>query len=333
MDHTQYTTNRAERKPGKHLTREDRGAIEAMKKLGQSNRAIARYLNCSPTTVANELKRGMIAYQAHRANSHRPHSICKCGAFVQWVLTQVRQEKWSLDACVGYARRHKLFPPSEMVSTKTLYNEIWAGNLALGPLDLPEALKRKKHRNSPEKRKKEYGTSIDERPEIAASRLEVGHWEGDTVVGKRNGKEAVILTLLEKKTQHYLAIRIPGKTSEAVNAAMQKLCEDFGESFFSRIFKTITVDNGPEFADFAKTEQFGTKVYFAHPYTSWERAQNERENGMLRQYIPKGVSIENFSEEEILWAADALNSLPRRNLGYCTPEELFEAFLDTVYAA
>ena len=275
----------------------------------------------------------MIAYQAHRANSHRPHSICKCGAFVQWVLTQVRQEKWSLDACVGYARRHKLFPPSEMVSTKTLYNEIWAGNLALGPLDLPEALKRKKHRNSSEKRKKEYGTSIDERPEIAASRLEVGHWEGDTVVGKRNGKEAVILTLLEKKTQHYLAIRIPGKTSEAVNAAMQKLREDFGESFFSRIFKNVTVDNGPEFADFAKTERFGTKVYFAHPYTSWERAQNERENGMLRRYVPKGVSIEKFSEEEILWAADALNSLPRRNLGYCTPEELFEAFLDTIYAA
>ena len=58
MDHTQYTTNKAERKPGKHLTREDRGAIEAMKKLGQSNRAIARYLNCSPTTVSNELKRG-----------------------------------------------------------------------------------------------------------------------------------------------------------------------------------------------------------------------------------------------------------------------------------
>lgn len=177
------------------------------------------------------------------------------------------------------------------------------------------------------------GTSIDERPQIASSRLEVGHWEGDTVVGKRNGREAVILTLLEKKTQHYLAIRIPGKTSEAVNAAMQKLREDFGESFFSQIFKTITMDNGPEFADFAQTEQFGTKVYFALPYTSWERAQNERENGMLRRYIPKGVSIENFSAEEILWAADALNSLPRRNLGYCTPEELFEAFLDTVYAA
>ena len=87
------------------------------------------------------------------------------------------------------------------------------------------------------------------------------------------------------------------------------------------------------FHDFAQIEQYGTKVYFAHPYTSWERAQNERHNGLLRRYIPKGVSIENFSEEDILWAADALNSLPRKNLWYCTPEELFEAFLDIVSAA
>ena len=80
-------------------------------------------------------------------------------------------------------------------------------------------------------RKKVYGTSIDERPEIVDSRTEAGHWEGDTVVGKRNGKESVILTLLEKKTQNYIAIRIPGKTSEAVNAAMERLHEEFGEKF------------------------------------------------------------------------------------------------------
>ena len=189
MDHTQYTTNNAERKPGKHLTREDRGAIEAMKKLGQSNRAIARYLNCSPTTVSNELKRGtrprtgrrgrapgysakrgMLVYQTHRANSHKPHRICKCSTFAQWVVNHVRQEKWSLDACVGYARRHKLFQPAEMVSTKTLYNEMWAGNLVLKPLELPKSLKRKKCCKSTVKRKKTYGTTIDERPEIASSR-------------------------------------------------------------------------------------------------------------------------------------------------------------------
>ena len=164
------------------------------------------------------------------------------------------------------------------------------------------------------------------------SRTEEGHWEGDTVVGKRNGKEAVILTLLEKKTQHYLAIRISGKTSEAVNAAMAVLREEYGDQF-SRIFKTITVDNGSEFAEFSAVEQWGTKVYFAHPYTSWERPQNERHNGMLRDYVPKGVSIEQFSDMDILAAADNINGLPRKKLGYETPEELFEAFLDSVYAA
>ncbi|MCI6866958.1 MAG: hypothetical protein MR871_03255 [Lachnospiraceae bacterium] len=77
--------------------------------------------------------------------SHKPHRIDKCTSFVQWVVTQVRKEKWSIDACVGYARKHKLFPEEKMVCTKTLYNEIWAGNLSLNVLELPEAIKRKKH--------------------------------------------------------------------------------------------------------------------------------------------------------------------------------------------
>ena len=99
------------------------------------------------------------------------------------------------------------------------------------------------------------------------------------------------------------------------------------------MFKTITVDNGSEFAEFSVVEQWGTKVCFAHPYTSWERPQNERHNGMLRSYVPKGVSIEQFSSEDILDAADSMNGLPRKNLDYAAPEELFEAFLDAVYAA
>lgn len=351
MDHHQYITNETERKSGKHLTLEDRGAIQVLKKLGYSNRHIARMLNCSPTTVSNELKRGTplrkgsrgrtpgysakrgdAVYRANRKNSRKPHKIQTCGPFVKWVVQQIRRQKWSLDACVGYARKHHLFPENEMVSTKTLYNELWAGNLELSVMEVPEALKRKRHRRKVRQNKRKYGSSIEERPEIAACRTEIGHWEGDTVVGRRNGKEAVILTLLEKKTQHYLAIRIPGKTSEAVMAAMTTLQEEYGDRFH-HVFKTITVDNGPEFADLARIEGCGTKIYYAHPYTSWERPQNERHNGMLRNFVPKGASIEGFSDEDILAAADALNSLPRRNLGYCTPEELFDAFLDIVYAA
>lgn len=173
MDHTQYTTNEAERKPGKHLTTEDRGAIQAMKRLGHSNRAIARYLHCSPTTISNELKRGTpprtgsrsrvpgysakrgdAAYKANRRRSHKPHRIETCTPFVRWIVTQVRSEKWSIDACVGYARKNKLFPGSEMVCTKTLYNEVWAGNLSLNILELPEAIKMKKSTKCAEHRKK-----------------------------------------------------------------------------------------------------------------------------------------------------------------------------------
>ena len=147
MDHTQYTTNGAERKPGTHLTMEDRGAIQAMKKLGHSNRAIARYLHCAPSTISNELKRGTpprtgsrgrapgysakrgdAVYKENRKNSHKPHRIDKCTSFVQWVVTQVRTEKWSIDACVGYARKNKLFPEEKI-------SEEWSSYVCLSVTD------------------------------------------------------------------------------------------------------------------------------------------------------------------------------------------------------
>ena len=219
-----------------------------------------------------------------------------------------------------------------MVCTHTLYNEAWAGTISLGVMELPEAMKRKRNKATKSRdNKKKFGKNIDLRPEIASQRIEEGHWEGDTVVGKCAGKESVVFSLVEKKTENYLAFLIPGKSSEAVMTAMQILKEEYGEQF-AQVFKTITVDNESEFADFAQCEEWGTEVYFAHPYTSWERAQNERHNGLLRAFVPKGTSMENYSAEYILAVADELNARPRRKLGYCTPEELFDAFLDHIYA-
>lgn len=203
MDCTQYITVAAERKKGQHLGREERGAIQYLKRHGLSNRAIARELGCSPTTVGNELrrgtpprksnkgrppgysaKRGEAVYKANRVRSKRNHKILSCTCFLNWTTTQVRVHKWSLDACVGYARLHGLFAPEEMVCTHTLYNEVWAGKLSLTATELPEALKRKQHKASlARENKKNYGNGISERPEIAALRIEEGHWEGDTVVG------------------------------------------------------------------------------------------------------------------------------------------------------
>ena len=159
-------------------------------------------------------------------------------------MEQVKEHKWSLDACVGYARLHKLFSAEEMVCTHTLYNEVWAGSLDLSVTELPEAMKRKQHKDSkPREHKKNFGTDISQRPEIAALRIEEGHWESDTVVCKRAGKEAVVLSLLEKKTENYIAIRTSGKDADSVLNAMQSLREEFGDKF-SQVFKTITVDNG-----------------------------------------------------------------------------------------
>lgn len=351
MDCHNCITDSAERKRGQHLRMEDRGAIKALKKQGLGIRAIAREIGCAPSTVANELHRGTPArksskgkapgyspklgesvYRANRSSCHRRPKTDECSRFTSWVVRQIREHKWSLDACCGYAKLHDLFKPSEMVCSRTLYNMVWKGHLCIHPTELPEALKRKTKKHHVRENKKCYGASISDRPEIASLRLEVGHWEGDTVVGKKSGKESVVFSLLEKKTETYLAFRIPGKTSQAVIGLMNTLHEEFGDHF-SQIFKTITVDNGSEFADFAQVENWGTKVFFAHPFTSWERPQNERHTGLFRAYVPKGTSIENFTDEDILSAADELNGRPRKKLGYHTPEELFDDFLDSVFAS
>ena len=351
MDCQDYITVKAERKKGEHLGLEERGAIKVLHKQGLGVRAISREVGCAPSTVTNELRRGTpprksnrgkapdyspklgeAVYKANRAVCRKPLKAKFCKAFIAWVVKQVREHKWSLDSCCGYARLHRLFREDEMVCTCTLYNMVWADLLPITLTELPEALKRNTKKHKGRENKKQYGQSISGRPEIAGLRIEEGHWEGDTVVGKRVGKEAVVLSLLEKKTETYLAFRIPAKTSEAVMAAMNALHNEYG-NHFSEVFKTITVDNGSEFADFAQVAAWGSQVYFAHPYTSWERPQNERHNGLFRAFVPKGVSIEKYSEEDILAVADELNGRPRRKLGYRTPEELFEAFLDSVFAA
>lgn len=351
MDCHNYITAIPERKRGQHLGREERGAIQQLKKQGYSLRAIAREINCSPSTILYELrrgtplrkshrgrapeynaKRGLAVYEMNRTKCKRPHHIIHCSEFVEWVVKQIRTQKWSLDACVGYARRHCSFPAAEMVCTKTLYNEITAGNLPLSLFELPEILKRKHSKKGNRKHKRLKGRSIDERPAIVDLRTEFGHWEADTVIGRKSGKEAAILTLVERVTNNYLAIRIPGKNSESVIHAMKGLQAEYGERF-SSVFKSITTDNGSEFEDFSIVEDWGSSIYFAHPYSSWERPVNERHNGFLRQYIPKGVSIERYTPEDLLHFADELNSRPRKRLGYQTPEELFDAFLDKLYIA
>ena len=245
----------------------------------------------------------------------------------------VLEKCWSLDACYGYAKAHSLYEDSEMVCVKTLYNYVDSMLLALRNIDLPLKVRRRKRRRNVKENLKHLGRSIDERPNEIASRNEFGHWEIDTVIGSKSKGDNVVLTLVERLTRKYIAIKIDGKTASAVSAAMQSLQKYYGDKF-SQIFKTITSDNGSEFADLAELENnTTTKVYFAHPYSSWERGSNERHNGLLRRMVPKGKRIDKYTSDDILFTADWCNLLPRRILEYKTPDDLFENELDKIYAA
>jgi transposase, IS30 family len=181
------------------------------------------------------------------------------------------------------------------------------------------------------------GKSIDWRPPEVAERNTFGHWESDTVLGRKRSGEAVVFTIVERLTGYYLSIRIDGKTTTGVASAMEQLKEQYGEKF-SQVFrstaaKTFEVNWMKNLLTvlFGNYSKLGTAIYFAHPYSAWERPVNERTNRILRKYIPKGRSINGFTAEQILMFADEINATPRKRLGYQTPEELFDAQLDTIY--
>ena len=346
MDHTQDTTKREK---NKHFSYGDRRELQGMlsnESIRYSLRQLARHFNCAPNTIRNELKRGahpntgrygakraQNAYEISHANSIKKSRRFLSSKFVSWVVKMVLEKCWSLDACYGYAKAHSLYEDSEMVCVKTLYNYVDSMLLALRNIDLPLKVRRRKRRRNVKENLKHLGRSIDERPNEIASRNEFGHWEIDTVIGSKSKGDNVVLTLVERLTRKYIAIKIDGKTASAVSAAMQSLQKYYGDKF-SQIFKTITSDNGSEFADLAELENnTTTKVYFAHPYSSWERGSNERHNGLLRRMVPKGKRIDKYTSDDILFTADWCNLLPRKILGYKTPDDLFENELDKIYAA
>ena len=227
MDQLHSNTDDTSRKRGKHLTLDQRGAIQILKRQGLSLRAIADAVGCAHATIWYELrrgtpqrtsnrgriplymaKRGQASYNEHRTHCRKPYKLDNdlFEPFMQWLVKQIREKHWSLDVCVGYAKLHQLFPKAAMVCTKTLYNMLWAGKLPITVFEVPRALSRKQHRKWNRKNKRMLGRSIAERPAVVDEHEELGHWEADTVVGKRQGKESVVFTMVERITDHYIAM-------------------------------------------------------------------------------------------------------------------------------
>ncbi|MFR3366528.1 MAG: hypothetical protein ACLTR4_04705 [Gallintestinimicrobium sp.] len=211
---------------------------------------------------------------------HRHPKAGVCSNFTSWVVRQIREHKWSLDACCGYAKRHSLFEPSEMVCSRTLYNMVWKGHLSIQPMELPEALKRKAKKHRVRENKSATAQAFP-----AARRLHLfvlKRLTGKAIPWSASERVRRLLSFpcwrrRRKPTLRSVSLVKPVRT---VMNLMNTLHDEYGEHF-SQVFKTITVDNGSEFADFAQVENWGSKVFFAHPYTSWERPQNERHNGTV----------------------------------------------------
>lgn len=350
MDHLHSTTDipTDSTRKGKHLCFEERVLIQTRLKDGYSIRAIARDLGRSPSTISNEIKRGTVnlyrgnvqrykasagqeVYLSNREACCRKYDFLKKSDFLSYVTEHFFEEHWSLDVCFGRALTENLFTRDEMVCVKTLYNYVDIGLLSIKNHHLPDKLRRNTKRSVIRANKKKLGRSIEERPASVATREEFGHWECDLVLGSKSKDDSVLLTLLERKTREFLLIPLVNKEAATVIEAFLSLKDIYSEHF-DEVFRTITTDNGSEFAGLADIESVsGTLVYYAHPYTSCEKGSVERHNGLIRRFIPKGKRIDQYTCQDIVDVETWCNSLPRKILGYKTPDELFETELDHIY--
>ncbi|SFL94706.1 IS30 family transposase [Salibacterium qingdaonense] len=331
-----------------HLSAFDRGQIQAFRQAGKSMQAIADAIGHHKSTISQELQRGtttqrssdltkyqtyfpetgQAVYEANRAHCGAKYKLAHAASFVHFAVAKIQSERWSPDAVCGHANLHQLYEGAK-VCTKTLYYYIDKGLLPIKNIDLLQKVRRKTKTKRPRVNKRIYGTSIEERPEHLENREEFGHWEIDTVLGQRL-KGTALLTLTERQTRKEIIMKIGQKTSEAVNQAVQRLKTRFDDTF-SSVFQSITSDNGSEFSELTEAVDCDqVSVYYTHPYTSSERGTNQRHNGLIRRFIPKGKSIDDLDDSVIAYVENWCNTLPRKILGYQSPNDRYEQALTSV---
>ena len=339
MTQEQYTTGK---RTFQHLTKEKRAQIEILLRQGLPKTQIAEAVGIARSTLYRELDRGTVeqmdselrvhriyfgdtgqrVYEENRKNSRPPLKLMKAQKFILYAEQMMLQDKMAPDPLCGRARLEGNF--DEIVSAKTLYNYIDQGLLRVKNIDLPLRVRRKRKTYRLRKHRRCYGESIDERPVDVENRERFGHWEIDTVIGSADSSE-VLLTLDERMTRKRHIVKLPAKTAKAVEEGLKQLRKEYGKTW-PKVFHTITCDNGSEFASLSKLFT-DTKIYYAHPYSAWERGTNEKQNSLIRRFFPKGKSFTSVSEETISLVEGWINNLPRKFLHYLSPDEVFHSVL------
>ncbi len=313
----------------RQLTDEDRIEIYAMKQAGKQQNEIADELGVHPSTVSRELDRntGLRGYrpkQAHQKTLHRRFTARKAVKMTPETINHIESKLAKEHSPEQIAERMKLDLgwQGPTVSHERIYQHIWKdkanGGTLYKHLRIAGTKQRRKRRNSRDMRgtiKNRVG--IEKRPEIVERKIRIGDWEGDTVVGKNH--QGALVTLVDRKSKLTLIGKVDRYTAEAVEKTIISLME-----WLPRRNYTLTVDNGKEFASHESVaEALRIRVYFADPYSAWQRGLNENTNGLIRQYVPKGSEVRTLTDEQVRHIMNRLNNRPRKSLGFLTPNEVF----------
>ena len=309
----------------KQLTLRERYKIKVLMQAGTSKERISNIIGVHRSTVYREISRNSEEnhYDPEAAqikSDVRRRSTRKSVRFTDDVKERVEsllRNDFSPEQISGYLARIE----GTRISHETIYQHVWADKASGG--DLYKHL-----RWSGKKRRKRYGkkdrrgqipdrVTIDERPEIVDSKERYGDWEVDTMIGKNH--KGVLVTAVERKAKFTRIGHTPNKSAELVSKALINMLSPFEDKVL-----TITMDNGKEFSLHKKiAEALSADVYFAHPYHAWERGLNENTNGLIRQYFPKKMSLQNIKEQDIKFVEKRLNHRPRKILDFKTPSECF----------
>lgn len=326
VDETIRLSNGDPAMPYCQLTLEEREVISQMYYSGLGPMAIGRRLGRAPSTISRELRRNgtgdrylavSAQRRADRRRRERPISRKMDAATLNSAVREGLSQQWSPEQIAGRLKREHPRDAARHVSHQTIYR--WL-----------ETCEHRRHFRSflrhGRYRRRHAGeargglrnrVSIDARPAVVNRRSRYGDWEGDTMHGA--GHSGMIMTCVDRKSGFLLTAKMRDGTSASLNSAKVRAFRGIPP----RLRKTLTVDNGKEFAGHERlSARLQLPVYFAHAYSSNERAINENTNGLLRQYFPKGTDFRDISHHELAFITRRLNNRPRKRLNYLTPREV-----------
>jgi len=325
----------AERRRSKSaLALTEREEISRAIVAGRSIRSIARALGRAPSSISRELRRngGSGGYRASSADqaawdrAHRP-KVCKLvqnRALAHLVASKLHLE-WSPEQIAGWLRR--TYPDDEnyQVSHETIYRSLFVQARGALKKSLRAHLRRTRGMRRSRHHTQKTGihgrivdaVPISERPAGVEDRAVPGHWEGDLLFGSKNSQ---IATLVERQSRYLMLAKVNGKDTETVVSALIKHAQKLPRE----LYQSLTWDRGKEMAEHKRfTLATDIKVYFCDPQSPWQRGSNENTNGLLRQYLPKGIDLSTYSQAKLNAIARRLNERPRKTLEYETPAERF----------